>query len=62
MNDSRTPSAVTDERLVQALDELRLALLGMSLLLQDMEFQIDLARRIEASAEAHELMQKLRNG
>lgn len=47
--------------MVQALFELRDALVNASLLLQDIEFQIDLARRMEAARDSNALIERVRS-
>ncbi len=60
MKNTDTQRTVPDDRLVQALHELRDSLVNASLLLQDIEFQIDLARRIEATRDSNVLIEKIR--
>ena len=60
MKNTDTQRTVPDDRLVQALHELRDSLVNASLLLQDIEFQIDLARRIEATRYSNVLIEKIR--
>ncbi len=61
MKNTETQRTVPDDRLVQALFELRDALVNASLLLQDIEFQIDLARRMEAARDSNALIERVRS-
>ena len=61
MKNTETQRTVPDDRLVQALFELRDALVNASLLLQDIEFQIDRARRMEAARDSNALIERVRS-
>jgi len=54
------PQRADGERLVQALQELRDTLVHASLLLHDLEFQMNFARRMEAVRDSSALIARIR--